>query len=93
MAWIVGMTATGITFTSASSSPAPGDWDGVKLDSRCDAADVILEWVTVEYGGDNGKGDLYIYACDATISDTTVAWSSTWGIYVTSASPTLSDIT
>jgi len=89
----LGSSAGGITFTSASSTPAPGDWDGIKLDSRCDAADVILDWVTVEYGGDNAKGDIYIYGCDASISDATVAYSSTWGIYTSSAIPTLTNIT
>ncbi len=88
-----GTSAAGITFTSASATPAAGDWDGIKLDSRCDAADVVLDWVTVEYGGDNGKGNLYLYACDATISDSTVAYSSSWGIYTSSASPTLTNIT
>jgi parallel beta-helix repeat protein len=89
----LGSSSVGITFTSASATPAAGDWDGVKLDSRCDAADVLMEWVTVEYGGDNGKGNLYIYGCDATIADSLMAYSSTWGIYVSSASPTITDVT
>jgi len=87
-----GLIAADATFTSAQSSPAAGDWEGITMGSYCDASDVVLDDVTVEYGGDNGYGNIYLYSCDATISDSAITDSASWGIYRSSSSPTLSDI-
>ena len=89
----IGTATAPILLTSSSASPAAGDWNGLTLSSSCVAADTTLEHVEISYGGDNSYGNIYLYSCDATISDTATTDASTWGIYRRSASPTLSSIT
>ncbi len=90
---VVGTRSKPVTLTSASSAPEGGDWDGVTFGDRCDASDVLLSYVTVSYGGGNGYGNLYFDECDGTVSNATISYSSAWGIYRASASPTLTSIT
>ena len=47
------------------------------------------------YGGTNTKGNLYFYytPAGATVDNCTVSYSSTYGIYRQSATPTLTNIT
>ena len=89
---VQGSAAAPVLFTSAQASPAAGDWDGIMLGSYCTDADTSIQYATIEYGGDNGYGDVYLYACDASIDDATVTDSSSWGIYVRSSSPTIGSI-
>jgi parallel beta-helix repeat protein len=93
-----GLTAIGtatapITFTSSKATPSAGDWNGIWFGSNCEDSYTVLTYAEVSYGGANGKGNLYFYACDGTFSSSTTAYSSTWGVYRTSSSPTLTDVT
>ena len=88
-----GTAGAGITFTSASGTPAAGDWEGLTLGFYCEPASTSLSNVTVEYGGANGMGNVFFYYCDGTLTDSTIQHSSEWGIYRQSCTPTLSGIT
>jgi hypothetical protein len=88
----VGTAGRGITFSSWSSAPMPGDWRGLYLANLCDAASVELSNVTVEYAGANLFGNLTFSSCDGSIADSTVRHSSAWGIYRDQANPTISNI-
>jgi parallel beta-helix repeat protein len=81
-----------VVFTSAEASPAAGDWEGIQLGSYCTDADTSIQHATIEYGGDNGYGNVYVYACNADIDNSTVTDSSSWGIYVRSGTPTIGTI-
>ncbi|MEN0062894.1 MAG: putative metal-binding motif-containing protein [Myxococcota bacterium] len=69
------------TLTSIANSPAPGDWDGLRIGTFCTVADV--EDVVLTYGGDNGVGSLYIDRCNVggLIDRVTIEQSSTCGLY------------
>ncbi len=86
-------TTYGITLTSGQSSPSQGDWAGVLLGTNCSYADTWVVGATVEYGGANGYGLLWIDGCDATIHDSTMRHSSSYGIYVASGNPVIYNIT
>ncbi|MFZ5482309.1 MAG: MopE-related protein [Myxococcota bacterium] len=89
----IGTSADPIVFTSSQATPAPDDWDGLTL-STYDTGST-LQHVEVSYGGDNGSGNVLVYANSTrvTIADAEIAYSSTWGIYRYAASPTVSGIT
>ena len=89
---VEGSAAEPVLFTSAQASPAAGDWDGITLGSYCTDADTSIQHATIEYGGDNGYGNIQVYACNASIDDATVTDSSSWGIYVRSGSPTIGTV-
>ena len=91
---VPGTSASGVTFTSAETSPAAGDWNGLWFGTYCDDSLTVLENITVEYAGDNGYGNLFWYGCYGSISDSLVQHSSTWGIYRSSGTtPTITDVT
>ncbi len=91
--YAVGTAASPIVFTSAQSSPAAGDWDGITI-GNYDVGSTI-QYATVEYGGANAKGNIYFYYADpgSMVDSCTIAYSSYYGIYRTSSTPTLSNIT
>ena len=74
---------SGITFTSADSSPSAGDWGGVTLGYYTSQTQELTGF-TIEYGGDNGYGGLFVYYADAEISDCTLSDNDGDGVYVTS---------
>jgi len=89
-----GASGNEVTFTSAQASPAAGDWDGINFGYYCVEADSSIEWSTIEYGGDNGYGNIWWYYCDGAISDSELADSSAYGMYMSGgASPTTSNLT
>jgi parallel beta-helix repeat protein len=90
---VLGSAGDPVVFTSAASSPAAGDWDGIRLGNYCDATDTVISNAVVSYGGGNGYGNIYNYGSSGVIEDSTITDSSTWGIYVRSGSPTISGIT
>jgi len=87
-----GSSGAPVTFTSADPTPGAGDWMGIAMGSYCDTASMVLDNVVVEYGGDNGYGNIYSYYCAGSITDSTVSGSSNCGIYVTGTAPTVSGI-
>ena len=48
------LVAKNVTFTSASPSPSPGDWDGIVLHAKSNGTDI--ENCTFEYFGNGGYG-------------------------------------
>ena len=81
---------SGVVFSAWDDTPSPGDWLGVYFGSADGGSDVL--GLDVSYGGGNGYGNLTFYYADGAVTDSTVSWSSTWGIYRTSGNPTLTGI-
>jgi hypothetical protein len=74
-------TTTGVTFSSAQTNPAAGDWGGLYFGG--DADDSILEGVTVEYAG-SGAASVYITQTkNLTFSDCTIENGGAAGLYGT----------
>ncbi len=89
---VQGSATDPVTFTSADSSPVAGDWYGITLGAYCTDASTNIDQAVIEYGGDNGYGNVYVYHCSGSITDSTISDSSTWGIYVGGGSPSISGI-
>ncbi len=88
----VGTESAPILMTSASLTPAPGDWYGLHI-RACDPAASIFEHITIEYAGSNLWGAFWSFGCEATVTDATIRFSSTWGIYRHSSTLTLTNVT
>ena len=86
----VGTAAQPITFTTSSTTPAPGQWEGIFFEPESDDGRNLLEYVTVSYAGGgqvNWCGNwcnTAIGVCDAspTIRHTTVRYSLGDGIWI-----------
>ena len=88
-----GLPAAPIRFTSVAAVPVAGDWDGIWIGAGCIDADSDFENVIIEYGGGNTYANLYFGSCDARVADSLVQHSSTYGIYRSNSTPTLSNVT
>jgi len=88
----VGTETAPILFSSAASAPAAGDWGGLYFGTRCIDTASELDHVTVGYAG-SSLGNVELDSCDMSISNSTIEWSASWGIYRGTASPQLTDIT
>jgi len=84
--WVQGtLKATGtaaqpITFTSVLTTPAPGAWRGLTVDTS--SASAQLDYVTIEYGGDGRPGNVYIYdSAVVTVTHSTIRNGSQDGVY------------
>ena len=85
-------TSAGVTFTSASVTPQPGDWDGVTLWNQC--VTVQLTGLNVAYGGGDGYGNLRFFATDGTVTGGDSSWSAAWGVHRSSgANPVITALT
>ena len=86
-------TSTGVTLTSSQSSPAAGDWEGLRVWGTGNTG--TIEGLTVEYAGASGAGCLRaISGADLYVDDSTVQYCLGSGIYVDSSSDIyLSDTT
>lgn len=82
-----------VLFGSFQANPSTGDWGGIQLKECSSGSASVLTHTIVEYGGGNGFGNLVFQSCDGTITDSTIANSSSWGIYVDNANPTIQSIT
>ena len=76
-----GTSADHITFTSAQASPAAGDWRYVYFqtpDPGC-----ILDYCDFSYGGDANQGMVHLYqsGSNVSITNSTVTYSESYGIY------------
>jgi len=85
-----------ITFTSAAGAgyENPGDWDGLWFYSGT-GAQTILDYCKISYGGgySDYSGNIILDNTPVnvpTISNCTITYSSSYGIYLDNASPTLS---
>jgi parallel beta-helix repeat protein len=89
---VVDGASAGVTITSAQSSPAAGDWNGILFHYYDDGSE--LTGATISYGGANGYGDAYLYYSDPIFEDCTFSHSTTSGVYVSTGSyPTISGCT
>ena len=90
-----GTSVNPITFTSNASTPAPGDWAGVHFYSATDDSATIMDYCTVEYGGDGGfNTNIYCSYASPTIQNCTIQHSDGYGIYCDNYSaPTLTNNT
>ena len=90
--YAVGTATDDIVFTSGQASPAAGDWNGITIGTRDNGS--TLQNTTVEYGGANAKGNVYFYSASSSsvVADSTIAYSSSWGIYRVSSTPTISNV-
>jgi Right handed beta helix region/Periplasmic copper-binding protein (NosD) len=77
-----------ILFTSNQNNPAPLDWYGITFQNTSDDATSALDHCVIEYAGSNGA--VYIYQASPTISNSTIRYSSDYGIYSQGGSPKLS---
>ncbi len=82
--------SAGVVFSAWDDTPSPGDWLGVYFGGADTGSDLL--GLEISYGGGNGTGNLHFYYADGTVTDSTVSWSSSWGIYRQSANPTLNGV-
>jgi len=76
-----GTPADHITFTSAQASPAAGDWRYIYFQTP--EPGCILDYCDFSYGGDANQGTVYLYqtGSNVSISNSTVTYSESYGIY------------
>ncbi len=77
-------------FNSNGTATVPngGNWHGITFNNAADDNSRIAH-ATVRYGGSNGSGNIYASQANVSIENTVVSHSSTHGIRVVAASPTL----
>ena len=85
----VGTQAQPILFTTASASPAAGQWSGIFFDPGTVDQTAILDHCTVEYAGQGGGGDLTISNANPTIRNSTFRFSGGPGISLSTANPVI----
>lgn len=88
----VGTSGNPITFTSNATTPAPGDWMGVVFFNHTDDTETIMDYCTVEYGGNAGyNSNVYCNAASPTVQRCVIRNSDGYGIHTTgSGSPSIS---
>jgi flagellar hook assembly protein FlgD len=89
-----GTSASPISFTSASGTPAPGNWGFVSFTAGASASQ--LSYVTFQYGGGWGWGGMvFVQGSSPTFNNVTIASSSSIGLYMNTAggAPTISNST
>ena len=88
----IGTPEQPIVFTSASSSPQPGDWEGIHFYEA--SANSILKYCVIEYGGLwFPYANIDITRTSPTITNNIIRNSKGWGIYIRSGSPVIADNT
>ena len=75
---------TGVLFTSADPSPAPGDWLGVYVGSGDEGS--TLTGLTVEYAGALGYGAMWLNSSSPTLDGCLIQDSSTHGLFADGSS-------
>jgi RHS repeat-associated protein len=78
----MGTEESPIIFSSASSSPAGGDWHGIRVVADAADASVDLSYCTIEYGSVGIAASSSTYRSAVSISHCTIRHSSGDGIYV-----------
>ncbi|MFZ1985740.1 MAG: right-handed parallel beta-helix repeat-containing protein, partial [Desulfatitalea sp.] len=84
-----GTAANPIVFTSNQATPTAGYWSQIKFDDTANDATTILEHCTIQYAGSGGQGSVYLQQASPTIRNTTIANSSSHGIYISNGTPTI----
>ena len=88
-----GTAADPIIFTSNAATPAPGDWKGIYFQNATYDAGSLLEYCTIEYGGAANDAAIYISQAGFPIRNSTIRHSSTMGIRLTGAGPSIDQCT
>lgn len=85
----VGTSAQPITFTTSSTSPAPGQWGGLKLYDG-NGGSSTLDYCVVEYGGgDSDEANIRIAESHPSVRHTTVRHSAGAGFSLYRSNPIL----
>ncbi|MCB9694127.1 MAG: putative metal-binding motif-containing protein [Alphaproteobacteria bacterium] len=85
----VGTTQDPIVFTSTAGSPTTGFWYGLYFGAQCIDASVDLQHIDISFGGIS-QGLVRFSGCDGNMSDSSLSYSQTAGIYRNGgANPTL----
>jgi hypothetical protein len=82
-----------ITFTSSQTTPAAGDWKGIRFYNTTDDDISELKYCVVEYGGSGNQGLVYLYNAKPPISYSTFRHSAHAGIYAYGSGSSDSQIT
>jgi hypothetical protein len=86
----VGTSAEGITFTGQAATA--GYWQGLRYDASV-SPNNVLGYATIEYGGGNDTGNLYLSGdAEAAATNCTFSNSSSYGVYVGGSATINSDI-
>jgi hypothetical protein len=80
-----GLIADGVTFTSASSSPQQGDWNGIWFYGSVTDAQCRLTNCTIAYGGGDDYSNIWMEDAKPTITNCSIHDSKGWGIYLSGA--------
>lgn len=73
-----GTASNPIILTSAQSSPAAGDWQGLKLDFN---GNLEMNYTEVRYAGASLSGSVYCYYSTAVLDHVTIEDSSSFGFF------------
>src|SRR5439155_2034913 len=84
-----GTAAAPILFTTASATPAAGQWGGIFFDDGADDATSVLDRVVVEYAGTSFSSGIRVSSSSPTIRNCTVRNSSAYGIYLSASNSTV----
>ena len=74
-----------VRFTSASDTPAAGDWGGLLLGVGCKGQGCSLRHAVVEFAGgtpDPAPADVAVVDCDPALDDVTLTDSAGWGLWL-----------
>src|SRR6202043_498171 len=88
----VGTSASPISFTSASATPAAGNWSYVSFTAGASASQ--LSYVTFQYGGGYNWGSMiFVQGSSPSFDQATIASSSSIGLYMNTpgGAPTISN--
>lgn len=77
-----GLIADSVTFTSSTSSPQKGDWDGIWFYDQSTDAQCQLTRCNIGYGSSEPYGNVWIENAVPTITGCSIHDSKTWGIFL-----------
>ena len=86
-------TSSGVSFTSAASTPGKGDYDGLYLGSG--ATGSVVEGLSIQYAGygSTTSAAITVSYADVVISNSTLSNNKNNGIYIYYATPLITDTT
>jgi parallel beta-helix repeat protein len=85
-----GLASQPIRFTSDKSLKQPGQWQQIQFRNPSGDNTSILNYCLIEYGGLGAEGSLTFYGASPRVTNTTVRFSSSDGIYANNSSVRLS---
>ncbi|HEY6000332.1 MAG TPA: right-handed parallel beta-helix repeat-containing protein, partial [bacterium] len=88
-----GTAASPIRFTSDSTSPGKGDWEGIRVDATAGAASLTLEHAVVEYAVNGISATAGAHALNVSLSGVTVQHHAADGVAVAANSGSIATVT